>query len=151
MSIVTDDAASDSHSYLSHYASETLALERLAAIIRRIVTHAARLPNGRRHVVLTEGIVAMYLSTPGVKTPRIREKTRTLTHASGPLTKLLLVVAHVWRATRAREVSSSDAPNGLPPGMPVAHDNFDICVLEIAISRTWSDVKLATASALRTG
>jgi cytochrome P450 len=116
---LTHDAASASHSYISHYASETVALDRLATVIRRIVTHAARLPNGRRHVVLTEGIVATYLSTPGVKAPRIREKTRILTHASGPLTKLLLAIARVWRATRARGASSSNAPNGLPPGMPL--------------------------------
>jgi cytochrome P450 len=113
------DVATESHSYISHYASETVALDRLAAVIRRIVTHAARLPNGRRHVVLTEGIVAMYLSTPGVKAPSIREKTRALTDASGHLTKLLLAIAYMWRATRAGEVGSDSASNGLPPGMPI--------------------------------
>jgi cytochrome P450 len=115
----TDDAANKSHSYLAHYASEAIALDRLATIIRRIVSHAARLPNGRRHAVLTEGIVAMYLSTPGVGAPSIREKTRVLAHASGPLTKLLLVIAHVWRATRARKIDAGGSRDGLPSGMPL--------------------------------
>jgi cytochrome P450 len=113
------DAASEDHSYLAYYASETVALDRLAAIIRRIVTHAAHLPNARRHVVLTEGIVAMYLSTPGAGTPGIREKTRTLARAGGSLTRLLLVIACVWRATRARVTKSDSACNGLPPSMPL--------------------------------
>ena len=114
----THDAASENHSYISHYASETMALDRLAAIIRRIVSHAGSLPDGRRHVVLTEGIVAMYLSTPGVEAPRFRETTRMLARAGGSLTKLLLAIAHVWRATRI-EVSSSRGHDGLPPGMPL--------------------------------
>jgi cytochrome P450 len=113
------DAANASHSYFAHYASETVALERLAAIIRRIVTQAARLPKGRRHVVLTEGIVAMYLSTPDVGTPRIREHSHTLAHASGPLTRLLLLIAYLWRATRASEADPDEARNGLPPGIPL--------------------------------
>jgi cytochrome P450 len=114
----THDAANKSHSYLAHYGSETIALDRLAAIIRRIASHAARLPNGRRHVVLTEGIVAMYLSTPGVGAPSIRAQTRALADASGPLTKLLLVIGHAWRAMRASSAGDGDARNGLPPGMP---------------------------------
>lgn len=114
------DAANESHSYISHYESEAVALDRLAEVIRRMVSHAARLPNGRRHVVLAEGIVAMYLSAPGARAPRVREQTRVLTHASGPLTGLLLAVAHVWRATRAgRADVGGDCAHGLPPGMPV--------------------------------
>ncbi len=115
----THDVVNDSHSYISHYPSEIVALERLVAIIRQMVSQARGLPNGRRHVVLTEGIVAMYLSTPGMGSPKTRETTRTLVDASGPLTRLLLVVARVWRATRSRDVHSVDFCHGLPPGMPL--------------------------------
>lgn len=114
-----DDAANEGHSYISHYASEAVALERLAAIIRRIVRYAASLPNGRRHAVITEGIVAMYLSTCSVNTPTIREKTRMLAQAGGSLTRLLLPIAHAWRATRAQRLKSSDVCSGLPVGSPL--------------------------------
>ena len=114
---LTHDAASKDHSYFAYYASETVALERLAEIIRRVITRAACLPNGRRHVVLTEGIVAMYLSTPSVRTPAMHGKRRTLAHASGPLTKLLLVIACAWRSTRAGVFRSDNNRSGLPPGM----------------------------------
>ncbi len=112
-----DDAGSEGHSYMSHYASEAVALERLAAIISRIVSDARSLPNGRRHAVLTEGIVAMYLSTDSVNTPAIRGQTRMLARAGGPLTRLLVPVAHIWRATRARRTESSDGTGDLPPGL----------------------------------
>jgi cytochrome P450 len=112
------DADNDSHSYLSHYVNERVALERLAAIIHRMVTHAARLPNGRRHMVLTKGIVAMYLSTLGVES-RERSGVRMLVRAGGSLTRLLLVIACAWRATRASGSGSSDTCSGLPPGVPL--------------------------------
>jgi cytochrome P450 len=112
------DAAHQSHSYISHYESEAVALDRLAEVIRRMVSNAARLPNGRRHVVLAEGIVAMYLSASDARAPRIREQTRVLTRASGPLTRLLLAIAHVWRGTRARRADVGGFAHGLPPGMP---------------------------------
>ena len=41
-----DDLASDGHSYMSHYASDAVALERLAVVIGRMVSDAASLPNG---------------------------------------------------------------------------------------------------------
>jgi tetraprenyl-beta-curcumene synthase len=114
------DAVNGSHSYLTHYANEAVALERLTAILRRIATRAASLPNGRRHVVLTEGIVAMYLSIPtDVSASKSRARARTLARACSPLTKLLLVIAGMWRATRKKAIDSSGRRHGLPPGMPL--------------------------------
>jgi cytochrome P450 len=114
------DAVSGNHSYLTHYANEAVALERLTAIVRRIVTHAASLPNGRRHVVLTEGIVAMYLSTPtSLSAPRNRAQARALARACSPLTNLLRVIAGIWRLTRTTAIGSSGPRDGLPPGMPL--------------------------------
>jgi len=117
-----DDTASESHSYISHYATEAAALERLAAIIRRIVSHAPGLPNGRRQAVLTEGIIAMYLSTAGVNTPSTRESTRMLARAGGSLTRVLLPIARAWRVARTRQTTSKEnkcSPNGFPPGLPL--------------------------------
>lgn len=108
------DAAHDGHSYISYYPSEIAAVERLAAIIRWIASQARHLPNGRRHAVLTEGIVAMYLSTDSVNTSAAREHTRMLVRAGGPLTRLLLPMARMWRKTRARRPGSRRRAERLP-------------------------------------
>ena len=119
-----DDIASESHSYISHYTSEAVALDRLAAIIRRIVSHAPGLPNGRRQAVLTEGIVAWHLSVDNVNTPSTRESTRMLARAGGSLTRLLLPIARAWRVARTKQPTSkesgSGSPNGLPPGLSLS-------------------------------
>ncbi len=114
-----DDAANDNHSYISHYPSEAAALERLGAIIRRAVSQTARLPRGRRHALITASMVAMYLSSAGASTPAMREQTRTLARAGGTLTRLLLGIARVWRATRTRRVQAGDTGEDSPSGMPL--------------------------------
>ncbi len=114
-----DDFVGDGHSYMSHYASDAIALERLAAVIRQMVNDAASLPNGHRHMVLTEGIVAMYLSTSSVDTPGMSESTRMLAQASGSLTRLLLPVARMWRRARSRWSTPDDSGDYLPPGLPL--------------------------------
>ena len=114
-----DDAASNSHSYISHYASETAAVERLAAIIGRTVSQTACLSRGRRHAVIAASIVAMYLSTASVNTPTMREQTQTLARAGGALTRLLLGIARVWRTTRTWCVQAGNTDGDCPPGMPL--------------------------------
>ena len=114
-----EDLVSGNHSYISHYASQTEALERLSMIIGRIVCQARRLPNSRRHAVLTEGIVAWHLSMDSVNTPTAREATRMLACSGGPLTRLLLPIAHIWRATRTQWSEFTTAPVVLPPGVPL--------------------------------
>jgi cytochrome P450 len=112
-----DDTTGASHSYIAHYASETVALDRLTGIIEQCVNQAADLPKGRRHAVLIEGIVAWYLSANSVKTPAARKKARLLADAGGPLTRMLLPMVHAWRATRTERsgshVSVGDHPRGL--------------------------------------
>jgi cytochrome P450 len=114
----TVDKVSEDHSYLSYYTSETQADERLAEIIRRIAVQGRSLPNGRRHAVLIDGIVATYLSTDAVNRPELRARTRMLARAGGPLTRLLLPFAHGWRATRARW-GTAGRGRDLPPGPPL--------------------------------
>lgn len=109
------DRVSDSHSYISHYVSEPLALERLAMIVRRAISRTASLPNGRRHTIIAASMVAMYLSKSSANTSRLRAQTRTLVRASGLLAMLLLPVAYVWRTTRIRQIAFRviDLPSGL--------------------------------------
>ncbi len=118
-----DDAASESHSYIAHYSSEAVALDRLAEIVRRSVRETARLANGHRHVVVAAAMVAMYLSVPSANTPALRTQTRVLAHAGGSLTRLMVVLAHAWRAAGARPLACADghvqAHGSVPPCLPL--------------------------------
>lgn len=114
-----EDLLSGNHSYISHYANQTEALERLSMIIERVALHARRLPNSRRHMVLTEGIVAWHLSMDSVNTPNTRDATRMLARAGGPLTRLLMPIAHVWRATRTQWSELTADRSALPPSVPL--------------------------------
>jgi cytochrome P450 len=111
-----EDRDCGSHSYIAHYANETIALNRLAATIRRIVAQAARLPKGRRHAVLAEGIIAWHLSVDSVNTSTTRVNTRMLAYAGGPLTRLLMSLAYMWRATNRHPSGSCHVVRDLPQG-----------------------------------
>lgn len=114
-----EDAASDSHSYISHYANEAVALDRLAVLVRQTVSRAASLPAGRRHAVVVASMVVMYLSVASANTPSLRVQTRELARAGGTLTRLLLPIAHVWRVAKAQRIESRNTVNGLPPSLPL--------------------------------
>ena len=94
---IAEDAASAAHSYIAHYGSTDVAARRVAEIIRRSLYGAASLRNGERHIVLASCMIAMYLSKDSVRTPQTRALTQSLTHAAGPLTRLLTPVLRVWR------------------------------------------------------
>ncbi len=95
-----EDDADDSHSYISHYGSEPIAVARLETIIRRAITHLANLRNGRRHAIIAASMVAMYLAKESANTPRLRRQTRSLVRSGGWLTTLLLPAAFLWRTMR---------------------------------------------------
>ena len=94
---IAEDAAEAAHSYIAHYGSTDTAGTRVAELIRRSLDGAASLRDGERHLVLASCMVAMYLSKDSVRTPKTRPLTRDLTHAAGPLTRLLLPVLRAWR------------------------------------------------------
>lgn len=112
----TSDIANASHSYISHYPSKEMAMERLAAIVSLAVSNSARLPNGYRHVVIATCMVSMYLSKESVNTSTFRAQTRELAQAGGKLMGLLLPAARVWRIANARRITSRQASGGLPQG-----------------------------------
>lgn len=112
-----DDDASDSHSYISHYTSEPLALERLKMIVGQAISRTADLPNGRRHAIIAASMIAMYLSKDSANTLKLRAQTRSLVRASGLLAMLLLPAAYLWRTTRIREIASRAADVDLPSGL----------------------------------
>jgi tetraprenyl-beta-curcumene synthase len=97
-----DDTASGDHSYLSHYPSFEVAVERL----RQIVWHAARsvgqLPDGPRHTLLATGMVAMYLSKDSASTEYLRPAARSIMHASGRLPAVIWPILRLWRRVTSR-------------------------------------------------
>lgn len=111
------DTANNEHSYISHYASKTLALARMTMIIRKAILQTQRLPNGRRHVVLAASMVGMYLSKKSANTPGLRAQTRVLVRAGGPLTILLLQAACLWRMTRVEAIAPQAIGVELPPSL----------------------------------
>jgi cytochrome P450 len=114
-----EDLISGNHSYISHYTNQAEALERLSAVIARITRRAVRLPNSRRHVIVTEGIVAWHLSVDSANTLAARETTRILVSSGGPIVRLLLPLAHLWRATRTQWSRFIATRRALPPSVPL--------------------------------
>ena len=94
---IAQDAEDAAHSYIAHYSSIETATRRTAEIIRRSLDGTAALRDGERHLVLASCMIAMYLSKDSVRTRQTRALTHTLTHAAGPLTRLLTPVLRAWR------------------------------------------------------
>jgi tetraprenyl-beta-curcumene synthase len=92
-----EDAANGDHSYIAHYASRELAVQRLCEVVDRTAREARGLRNGNRHAVIVACMVAMYLSRDSACTPDLRATTGALVHAGGSLTKLLLPILRAWR------------------------------------------------------
>jgi tetraprenyl-beta-curcumene synthase len=94
---IVEDAASGEHSYIAHYPSMEMAVARVGELIRRSRREARALPGGARHEVIVACMVAFYLSKESVRAPTMRQSTRKLRRAAGPLVALLLPVMRVWR------------------------------------------------------
>lgn len=94
---IQQDMAGGEHSYVGHYESDEAAVERLSEIIARARSQAHSLPGGARHEVILACMVAFYLSKDSVRTPAMRERTRRLKRAGGPMVALLMPVLRLWR------------------------------------------------------
>jgi tetraprenyl-beta-curcumene synthase len=91
------DAAEGSHSYIGHYPSAAVAVERTYELVRRALYEARVLPGGARHALIAAGMVAMYLSCDEARTAAKRNTTRRLIAAGGALTRILLPILRAWR------------------------------------------------------
>jgi tetraprenyl-beta-curcumene synthase len=98
---MAEDLANDSHSYIAHYPTEKIAVERVRELVRRSTREARALRDGHRHAVITACMVALYLSKDSALAPPRRAETRTLIQAGGPLAGLLLPLLRAWRAAYA--------------------------------------------------
>ncbi|HEX3519895.1 MAG TPA: DUF2600 family protein [Solirubrobacteraceae bacterium] len=91
------DTADASHSYISHYPSTVIAVDRTYELVRRALSEASILPGGARHALIAAGMVAMYLSCDEARTEAKRNTTRRLITAGGALTRVLLPILRAWR------------------------------------------------------
>jgi tetraprenyl-beta-curcumene synthase len=94
---IGEDATSGDHSYIGHYPSMELAVERVGELVRGSRRATNALPGGARHAVIAACMIAFYLSKDSVRAAEMRDGTRKLRRAGGPLVWLLLPVLRVWR------------------------------------------------------
>lgn len=92
-----EDARRGAHSYVAHYPSPEVAVERVCLSVERAAERLLALPNGERHAVLLASMVAMYLSKDSARSPELRAGTAEIVRAGGSLTRLLLPVLRAWR------------------------------------------------------
>jgi hypothetical protein len=92
-----EDAANGDHSYVAHYATSELAVERLRLFIRRCLVEVHSLRNGDKHILIVASMFAMYLSKDSALTPEMRETTRRIVAAGGSLTRVLHPILRLWR------------------------------------------------------
>jgi tetraprenyl-beta-curcumene synthase len=96
-----EDAVGAGHSYVAYYGSQELATRRVRELVQRSMVEARALRNGPRQAVIAASMVAMYLSKDSAQAPDRRERTRSLVHAGGSLTRVLLPILRGWRTAYA--------------------------------------------------
>jgi tetraprenyl-beta-curcumene synthase len=92
----SDDAASGHHSYIAHYATPHVALQRIRWLIARSLTEARALPGGERHALIVASMVAMYLSKDNAHSNATSVRAGPMVVADS-LVKLLLPTLRLWR------------------------------------------------------
>jgi tetraprenyl-beta-curcumene synthase len=100
----SEDETKGEHSYVKHYWPEVTSL-RVGELVRRATLEAATLSDGERHVLIVASMAAMYLSNDRARAAPMRNETRTLIRAGGPLAGLLLPVLRLWRVANAQRSS----------------------------------------------
>jgi tetraprenyl-beta-curcumene synthase len=96
-----EDDLNGDHSYIAHYDTSQLAVQRVGQLIQRGLAEAYSLPNGERHALIVAGMVAMYLSKDSARTEEMRATTASFVDAGGSLTKALLPILRLWRIAYA--------------------------------------------------
>jgi tetraprenyl-beta-curcumene synthase len=94
---VAEDRARANHSYIAHYPSMEVAIERVSELIRGARRQAGALPDGGRHALIVACMTAFYLSKDSVRTPATSADTVELQRAGGPLVATLTPVLRLWR------------------------------------------------------
>jgi tetraprenyl-beta-curcumene synthase len=92
-----EDAVNDDHSYVAHYPSHEIAVQRISRLVNRSVSHAGALRDPERHILIVACMVAMYLSKDSARSPSLQRGAERMVAAGGALTGFLLPVLRLWR------------------------------------------------------
>jgi tetraprenyl-beta-curcumene synthase len=92
-----EDREAGDHSYISHYPTSDIAVQRVGECIGRSAGGVSKLRHGHRHAVIVSCMVAMYLSKDSARAPGMGSGTRCLVRAGGSLAQVLLPALRVWR------------------------------------------------------
>jgi tetraprenyl-beta-curcumene synthase len=92
-----EDADNGSHSYIAHYSTPTLAIERVCQLMGRCAEEARSLRDGEKHAVIAGCMFAMYLSRDSALAPPMRQTTTRLIRAGGSLARVLHPLLRLWR------------------------------------------------------
>jgi tetraprenyl-beta-curcumene synthase len=92
-----EDAANGDHSYVAHYASHEVAVQRICRLVHRSLSQARTLRNAERHILIVACMVAMYLSKDSARSHTLRAGTERVVAAGGSLTGMLLPILRLWR------------------------------------------------------
>jgi tetraprenyl-beta-curcumene synthase len=98
---LVEDVTNEENSYIARYDSLESAVCRTTEVILRATREAYALRNGHRHAVILASMVAMYLSKDSACTPEMKDSSRRLLSAGGPLAMLLGPVLRAWRTLYA--------------------------------------------------
>jgi tetraprenyl-beta-curcumene synthase len=96
-----EDVSNAEHSYIAHYPSAPVAVQRTRWVIERSARAVGSLRAGHRHAVIAACMVAMYSSKDSALLPARRSTTRSLVSAGGSLAMLMLPVLRLWRIVYA--------------------------------------------------
>ncbi len=94
-----EDAASGDHSYLEHYPTQDAAVDGTCELVRRCLCELHKLENSEKHLVIVCSMVALYLSKDSVSSDQMRPSSDRIARAGGSLSRALLPVLWLWRAT----------------------------------------------------
>lgn len=94
------DAVSGAHPYLSYYASEAEATERLGLLAREAMRAVGGVPHAPHHLMTMVGAVAFYLSAPGARGAEQRRLTAPIARELRPLLAPSMAIFAAWRSAR---------------------------------------------------
>ncbi len=97
-----EDAANGDHSYIAHYQSPELVVQRIGQLLQRSFREARALENAEHHLLIVACMVAMYLSKDSARSHPLHAETKRLASAGGSLTRFLLPILRLWRIVYAQ-------------------------------------------------
>lgn len=92
-----EDEATGDHSYVAHYLTSKLAIERIGQLVHRSIRDSRMLPNGEAHTLIVACMVAMYLTKDAARSSAMRAHTAQIARSGGSLTRRLIPVLRLWR------------------------------------------------------